>query len=654
MAKLNWTLDQIVANFERDGAFWSSGQTVQYTFLNQLPIELQNDGYNYGFTSFNAAQRAAGNEAFSLISDVADIQFTEALDNGHTAQPPPSFDQKITFGNSSTMPSGIWGATGWGTYQPYGDPNWYIYGAEIWVSSSVASGSFGLGTYNFMALMHEIGHTLGLPHPGEYDASAGTPTYQDDAEYAQDTRQYTVMSYFSASNSGANHGSYYASTLLLHDIAALQAIYGVNTTTRTGDTVYGFHSNAGHTAFDFTLNLHPIVAIWDAGGSDTLDLSGYSMASRIDLNPGAFSNAGGLTKNIAIAYGAIIENAIGGAGKDLIIGNAAGNVLNGGANADTLDGSGGPDTLIGSTGNDTYYVADAGDIVIENSAEGTDTVFAALGSYMLAENVETLKFNGAGGFAGTGNGLKNAITGGVSADTLDGGAANDTLDGAAGDDVLIGGVGNDIFIVDSAGDTIVEWSSSGTDTVKVALASYTLPDNVESLTFLGVGNFTGTGNGIANTLTGAAGNDTFDGGLGNDKLLGGDGDDNLLGGEGKDSLTGGSGADVLIGDAGADRFIFSKLTDFASGLLRDLIADFNHAESDKIDLKALDSDPTIVGDQAFIFLGESAFDAHPGELNYAAISDGFLVQGDLNGDAVADFGFDVATAIALVGSDFLL
>ena len=60
---------------------------------------------------------------------------------------------------------------------------------------------------------------------------------------------------------------------MIHDILALQAIYGAETTTRTGDTTYGFHSTADRGVFDFTQNAHPIVAIWDSGGNDTLDLS---------------------------------------------------------------------------------------------------------------------------------------------------------------------------------------------------------------------------------------------------------------------------------------------------------------------------------------------------------------------------------------------
>ena len=122
---------------------------------------------------------------------------------------------------------------------------------------------------------------------------------------------------------------------LLHDIAAVQAAYGADMTTRIGNTIYGFNSNAGRAVFDFTQNVNPIIAIWDAGGIDTLDGSGYSTAQFIDLNPGSYSSMGYLTDNVAIAFGATIENAVGGSGADKIKSNSVSNVLTGGQGYDT-------------------------------------------------------------------------------------------------------------------------------------------------------------------------------------------------------------------------------------------------------------------------------------------------------------------------------
>lgn len=130
----------------------------------------------------------------------------------------------------------------------------------------------------------------------------------------------------------------------------------------------------------------------------------------------------------------------------------------------------------------------------------------------------------------------------------------DTLDGGAGDDTLIAGKGDDTYIVDSTTDKIVEAAKEGTDTIKTALVSYTLganAKNVEILSFTGVGAFTGTGDGAANTIIGGTQADTLKG-------LGGD--DTLDGGAGGDTLEGGAGNDTYIVDSTSD-----IVTELASG-----------------------------------------------------------------------------------------
>ncbi|UFW78748.1 M10 family metallopeptidase [Rhizobium sp. SU303] len=209
-------------------------------------------------------------------------------------------------------------------------------------------------------------------------------------------------------------------------------------------------------------------------------------------------------------------------------GNALANTITGGAGNDVLNGGTGADSLIGGAGNDTYIVDNAGDIVTEIANEGVDTVRTSLASYTLAANVENLSFAGTGTFAGTGNNLDNTITGGAATDTLSGGAGNDTLDGGAGADTLIGGAGSDIYIVDHVGDIVTEAADEGADTVRTALASYTLGSDLENLTYIGTVAFTGTGNDLANTIRGAAGADTLDGKAGADSLIGGAGNDTYI------------------------------------------------------------------------------------------------------------------------------
>ena len=197
-------------------------------------------------------------------------------------------------------------------------------------------------------------HALGIAHPGNYDAAEGvTITYEANAEYSRVRINIRSCPISARATTGAVRRSF-AATPLAHDIAALQSLYGMHMATRTGDTVYGFNSNAGRPTYDFAQNSAPLIAIWDAGGRDTLDFSGWSSASRIDLEPGASSDGGGQTHNVQIAYGASIENAIGGGGDDTIGGNAANNLLRGGGGNDRLNGLFGTDRAEGGAGGDVF------------------------------------------------------------------------------------------------------------------------------------------------------------------------------------------------------------------------------------------------------------------------------------------------------------
>src|SRR5262249_55952790 len=126
----------------------------------------------------------------------------------------------------------------------------------------------------------------------------------------------------------------------------------------------------------FTKNTNPILTIWDGGGTDTLDLSGFSGTQRIDLHAGTYSDVGGyMTNNVAIAFNVTIENAIGGSGNDTITGNDANNSLTGGQGNDVLFGDNGNDILSGGLGNDTLTGGAGADQFVFNSpSDGVDSV----------------------------------------------------------------------------------------------------------------------------------------------------------------------------------------------------------------------------------------------------------------------------------------
>ncbi len=431
------------------------------------------------------------------------------------------------------------------------------------------------------------------------------------------------------------------------------------------------------------------------GGVDTIvtSLATYTIASSVFENL-TFNGVGDF-----VGTGTSLANVItGGAGDDTLSGLAGDDQLNGGAGSDhllggqgndTLRGGDDLDTLEGEAGNDTYFINDL-DLVVEALNGGTDTVVSLLASYTLTSNVENLRFVYEGDAYGFGNDLANSITGGVGDDnlegrlgddklfgslgddTLQGNEGNDTLDGQEGDDFMMGGDGNDTYVVDSLADVVSEAVGAGTtDTVKTALSSLTLANNVEIMLYTGSGSFTGTGNALGNsiiggagadtlfgligadTLRGGLGGDTLDGGADNDKLYGEAGDDVLLGGDGNDYLYGGAGSDTLTGGAGKDFFVLQALSDSGVGAgLRDVITDLD--ATDQLDLRAIDANTGVAADQAFSFIGTGAFTSVAGQLRYEFDGVDTHVFGDVNGDGAADFEVLINGAHTLTTARFLL
>ena len=238
-----------------------------------------------------------------------------------------------------------------------------------------------LDSYSFQTYLHEIGHALGLGHAGNYNSTAN---YGQDAQYLNDSWATTVMSYFDQrentffSNQGFDRA--FAITPRVADILAVQALYGISTTTRTGDDVYGVGNTTGRVAYgigdsatDAAGRLLSFTII-DNGGIDTLDYSSFSASQTIDLNAETFSSVGGNVGNMSIARGTVIENAIGGSGDDVLIGNEADNMLVGGRGRDRLESGDGADTLNGGAGNDTLDGGSNVDTAIVSGRQGSYTV----------------------------------------------------------------------------------------------------------------------------------------------------------------------------------------------------------------------------------------------------------------------------------------
>lgn len=287
-------------------------------------------------------------------------------------------------------------------------------------------------------------------------------------------------------------------------------------------------------------------------------------------------------------------------------GTILGNVqLGNGANV--FDNRGGTlhGTVEGGTGSDFYYF-DAPTFGILDTG-GIDSILTSLGySLTLAAAIEQLTLLEAA-VAGEGNALANTITGNAVGNNLSGLAGDDTLIGAGGDDTLNGGADNDTL-----------QGGEGDD-----------------------------------RLHGRAGADRMEGGNDDDWLNGGAANDRFYGEAGEDTLIGGQGRDLLNGGADADTFQFRRAIDSVAGTSgRDIVFGFE-AGLDVIDLIQVDANANTTGNQAFTFIGTAAFSSIAGQLRLVTGANSVL-QGDLNGDGVADFEVQFNAIASISANDILL
>jgi Ca2+-binding RTX toxin-like protein len=375
----------------------------------------------------------------------------------------------------------------------------------------------------------------------------------------------------------------------------------------------------------------------------------------------------------------------GAGGNDTLWGEGGADTLVGGLGNDTLDGGTGLDWMYGTAGQDFYVTDDRFDRVIETIAvapPGTDpdlirdTVRTTAPLFVLPANVDNLQAGTTGPHALYGNGLDNGLTGNAGADTLVGGGGADLLDGRGGADRLIGGPGGDTYVTDNAGDVIVEAAGTDKDTLVATFgtsARLTSPA-LENL-YLAGPVVTGVGNAAANVvlvvsaplteLPGVAASSAA-----GTVLYGQGGADTLVGGSGADILIGGAGADVMTGSVGlpgasptqpdgrADQFRLLAAADSTVDA-PDTIAGFffSVAEGrDRIDLRAIDTDSSQDGDQAFTYIGTAFFPGGgAGWLRVETVTTGVhRASGDIDGNGSADFAIVIESAATPGAGWFLL
>jgi Ca2+-binding RTX toxin-like protein len=643
--------------------------------------------------------------ALGEFSKVADVVYLEVQDRG-----------QADFVYTSYIGTPGPGVSLLGSMSPPDEPNeglaQFNSGDERWNALNLQQGGF-----SFVTLIHEFGHGHGLAHPHDNGGHSGIMHGVESegvvadytlGDYDLNQSVFTMMSYEDGwqsspyGNAETDVGYGYLGGLMAFDIAAIQDKYGVNEDTATGNDVYLLKDvNAAGTFYS---------SIWDGGGTDTIAYVGTRDAN-IDLRAatlqyeegggGRVSWAYGIYGGFTIANGVTIENAIGGAGNDMLTGNVAANFLDGGAGNDRMAGGG---------GNDVYVVGSRGDLVVETSGEGNDAVYAEA-SYSLAAgaSVELLAARDNSLTAAmdlVGNELENIILGNRGANFLDGGAGADILAGFAGDDT---------YVIDSTLDRVFENAGEGND-VLYADMTFALGGGGSIETLAARDNSLTTaidlyGSEFDNNVLGNNGNNFLDGNVGVDVLVGYRGNDlyavdnaddlvfedanggtdtvyasvsyavgagtsvemlaardnstttalnltgneianTILGSNGANVLDGKGGGDILVGYGGADTFAFTTAP--GAGNV-DTIADFAHG-TDRIALDdavfaaiggtgALNANAFVTGSAAADGSDRIIYDNNTGQLFYDA---------DGNGAGAAMLFAQLGAGLSLSASDFIM
>jgi serralysin len=361
-----------------------------------------------------------------------------------------------------------------------------------------------------------------------------------------------------------------------------------------------------------------VVVSWTDHGSGNADIR----VQIVDPRDGVVTGTSGA--DTLYGHTLVNDEISGGAGDDTLIGLGGGDALYGGEGNDTLKGGAGDDVVFGGAGNDTIVGGGGKGDDEYDGGTGTDTITFASATQPVIVNLGASADQATGIQIGTDQitAVENVIGGGGK-DKITGNATGNLLNGGAGADTLKGAAGNDIYVVDNAGDLVAETAGEGTDTVQASI-SYTLANNIENLTLTGSGNITGTGNTLANTISGNAGNNVLDGKGANDSLR---------------------------GFAGSDTFAFTTALG-ANNV--DTIVDFNVvADTVRLENAVFAGLAAGVLSAAAFFKGSAAHDADD-RIIYDAATGGLFFDNDGTAAATAVRFATVSNGLAMTNNDFVV
>jgi hypothetical protein len=329
-----WAGSTLTFSFATAESTWKT----DYTDPNGLP-------YQPVYSAVPDAMLSNLRQAIATWSSYLGIGFNEVKDDaaGHG-------DMRVAFSTDPLQPTASLGA------YPGDGP-----GGDVWLnSSSLKETDYAPGTGYYQALLHEIGHALGLKHPFE-----ATPANHVTLDPDHAIRLYTTMAYNWDAAGSLLWPTLFNTTPMPYDILAAQSLYGANPTTNAGDTAYTFTQSGKY-----------FQTVYDAGGVNAFRYDG-GQDVRIDLHDGAGSYMGTENwfldahtgakverfPNVWIAFGTQITQAQGGTGNDTLIANDHGNILTGGAGNDQLYDGAGSDTFDGGSGFDTVFYNSSSDKV---------------------------------------------------------------------------------------------------------------------------------------------------------------------------------------------------------------------------------------------------------------------------------------------------
>lgn len=329
------------------GQKWDT-TSLTYYFVTTDDTPTVDDGQSETIRNWTNTQKNAMRAAMQAWEDVSALTFSEDGATYETA------DIKFYLIDDGSYP-----------YLGHAYFPGSVYKGQNYVAYSSANDTdFPVGSYDWITMIHELGHTLGLAHPHDDGGSStlfpGVSSWSDLGRNQQNQNVYTVMSYNDVNGPVTpimvqSYG--FSGGPMAYDVATIQAIYGAPSCLESGDTTYALATtNTEGTFYE---------AIVDTGGTDTIDGSSATAGVTIDLRAatvdgsstggGKISKMTGIEGGFTIAKGTTIERAIGSDHADTLVDNSG---------TTTIYGGGGNDRIVLGRGNDTVYGQDGVDTVV--------------------------------------------------------------------------------------------------------------------------------------------------------------------------------------------------------------------------------------------------------------------------------------------------